>query len=151
MKILLATDGSAHSKAMVKKFAGRTFAPNTKVRIISAYENSYMTYASPMGAMNEYNAETNKFIHKSAVAATENAVTILRKIKPKLSVSSAVIEGPPKVVILEEAKKFAANLIVVGSHGYGAVAGFLMGSVSQAVALHAKCSVEIVRIEKTKK
>ena len=35
MKILLATDGSAHSKAMIKQFAGRTFAPNTKVRIIS--------------------------------------------------------------------------------------------------------------------
>ena len=32
MKILLATDGSAHSNAMVKKFAEHTFAPNTKVR-----------------------------------------------------------------------------------------------------------------------
>ena len=105
MKILLATDGSGHSKAMVKKFAGRTFAPNTKVRIISAYENSYMTYASPMGAMNEYNAETNKFLQKSAVAATENAATILHKINPKLFVSTTVIEGPPKIVILEEAEK----------------------------------------------
>ena len=151
MKILLATDGSAHSTVMVKQFAGRTFAPNTKVRIISTYERSYMTYVSPIGAMNEYNAEADKFLQKSAAAATENAATILRKINPKLSVSTAVIEGSPKVVILEEAEKFAANLIVVGSHGHGAVAGFLLGSVSQAVALHAKCSVEIVRNEKTKK
>ena len=148
MKILLATDGSIHSKAMVKKVADRTFAPNTKVRIISAYESSYMTYASPMGAMNEYNAEADKFLKKSAATSTENAATILRKINPKLSVSTAVIEGSPKVVILEEAEKFAANLIVVGSHGHGAVAGFLLGSVSQSVALHAKCSVEIVRNKK---
>jgi nucleotide-binding universal stress UspA family protein len=151
MKILLATDGSAHSKAMVKKFAGRTFAANTKVRIISAYERSYMMYASPMGAMNEYNAEADKFLRKSAETAIENAATILRKTNPKLSVSTAAIEGSPKVVILEEAEKFAANLIIVGSHGHSAVAGFLLGSVSQAVALHAKCSVEIVRNEKIRK
>jgi nucleotide-binding universal stress UspA family protein len=151
MKILLATDGSAHSKVMVKKFAGRTFAPNSKVRIISAYERFYMTYASPNGAINEYVAEADMFLKKSASEATENAATILRKINPKLSVSTAVIEGSPKVVILAEAEKFGANLIVVGSHGHGTVAGFLLGSVSQAVALHAKCSVEIIRNEKAKK
>ncbi|MEO7768673.1 MAG: universal stress protein [Ferruginibacter sp.] len=151
MKILLATDGSSHSKAMVKQFAGRTFAPNTKVLIISAYERSFMVYASPMGAMNEYNADVDKFLLKSATAATENAATILRKMNPTLSVSTVIIEGSPKVVILEEAEKFGANLIVVGSHGHGAVAGFLMGSVSQAVTLHAKCSVEIIRNAKTKK
>lgn len=151
MKILLATDGSAHSKAMVNQFAGRTFAPNTKVLIICAYEKSYVTYASPMGAMNEYNAEADKVLQKSAAEATENAAIILRKMNPKLSVSTAVIEGSPKVVILKEAEKFAANLIVVGSHGHGALAGFLLGSVSQAVALHATCSVEIVRNEKAKK
>jgi nucleotide-binding universal stress UspA family protein len=39
---------------------------------------------------------------------------------------------------------------VIGSHGHGTVAGFLLGSVSQTVALHAKCSVEIIRNKKTK-
>ena len=145
MKILLATDGSAHSKAMVKKFAGRIFAPGTKVRIITAYEMAYILNASPMGVLSEYNTAADKYLLKSAKAATENAAIILRKINPKLSVSTAVIEGSPKRVILEEAEKFAANLIVIGSHGHGAIAGFLLGSVSQSVALHAKCSVEIVR------
>lgn len=46
--------------------------------------------------------------------ATENAAAMLRKINPKLSISTAVIEGSSKVVILEEAEKFGANLIVVG-------------------------------------
>ena len=151
MKILLATDGSAHSKAMIKEFGGRTFAPTTKVRVISVYERSYMVYASPMGAMSQYNAEADKFSQKRATEATENAVAILRKIHPKLSVSTAVIEGSPKVAILKDAEKFGANLIVIGSHGYGAVAGFLLGSVSQTVALHAKCSVEITRNKKTNK
>ncbi|MEO5947996.1 MAG: universal stress protein [Chitinophagaceae bacterium] len=152
MKILLATDGSAHSKAMVKKFAGRTFAPNTKIRVISAYESGvYMMYAAPMGGLNEYYADAKKHSLKLAEDAIENAATILRKVNPKLSVSTAVLEGSAKSVILKEAEKFGANLIVVGSHGHGAVAGFLLGSVSQAVALHAKCSVEIVRNENAKK
>ena len=44
----------------------------------------------------------------------------------------------------------AIDLIVVGSHGYRPLKRFLMGSVSQAVALHAQCSVEIVRCHENK-
>jgi nucleotide-binding universal stress UspA family protein len=146
MKILLATDGSAHSKAMVKKFADRTFSPNTKVLIISAYDgSSYIMNAAPMGVMTDYYAEADKHLKILAEDAIESAATILREKHPKLSVSVAAIDGSAKSVVLQEAEKFGADLIVVGSHGHGAVAGFLLGSVAQSVALHAKCSVEIVR------
>jgi nucleotide-binding universal stress UspA family protein len=40
---------------------------------------------------------------------------------------------------------WGADLIVVGSHGRRGVDRYLMGSVSEAVALHAHCSVEVVR------
>jgi nucleotide-binding universal stress UspA family protein len=147
MKILIATDGSKHSKKMLTEFAGRTFAPNTKVRIISAYDRSlYMMNTDPiMGPLSEYNAIADNYSLQSAKNAVEEAAAIVHKKRPKLSISTAAIEGPPKSVILEAAKKYRADLIVVGSHGHGAVAGFLLGSVSQAVSLHAPCSVEIVR------
>ncbi len=149
MKILLATDGSAHGQTMLKEFAGRTFAANTKLRIISAYEGgSYMLNTAPMGAMSQYYAEADSLAIKAAEDVTKNAAAILRKENPELFISVAAIEGSPKSAILKEAETFGADLIVVGSHGHGAVAGFLLGSVSQAVALHAKCSVEIVRNKK---
>ncbi len=149
MKILLATDGSAHSQTMLKEFAGRTFAADTQVRIVSAFEGgSYMLNTAPMGALSRYYAEADSLAIKAAEDVTENAAVILRKKNPELSISVAAIEGSAKSAILEDAETFGADLIVVGSHGHGGVAGFLLSSVSQAVALHAKCSVEIVRNKK---
>ena len=75
----------------------------------------------------------------------------MRQKNATLTVTTVVIEGSPKSVILEEADAFGADLIIVGSHGYGMIERFLLGSVSHAVALHAKCSVEIVRSPKTRK
>jgi nucleotide-binding universal stress UspA family protein len=46
---------------------------------------------------------------------------------------------------LDEAEKWEADLIVVGSHGYQGFKRFLLGSVAQAIASHAHCSVEIAR------
>ena len=146
MKILLATDGSIHSKAAVSEIARRPFPPNTKVRIVSAYERTpLVTKLEPFGVSEEFYANADHHALKAAENAIENAAKILRKKNPALAISTTVIEGFPKSVILEEAEKFGADLIVLGSHGYRAVERFLLGSVSQAVVLHAKCSVEIVR------
>ena len=62
-----------------------------------------------------------------------------------LKATAAVLSGNPKEVILEEAKKWNADLIVVGSHGGRSFKRFLLGSVSEAVAMKAHCSVVVVR------
>jgi nucleotide-binding universal stress UspA family protein len=152
MKILLATDGSKHSESMIEEVASRPFPPNTQVRIISAYQKTQLISAmGPMGVSQEYYAEVDHYALKTAKNSTEFAANILRKKNPSLTITTVVIEGSPKSVILEEAETFGADLIVVGSHGYGGLGRFLLGSVSQAVALHAKCSVEIVRLSNIKK
>jgi nucleotide-binding universal stress UspA family protein len=62
------------------------------------------------------------------------------------NVSTIAKEGDPKVDVIDVALKWHANLIILGSHGREGLDRFLMGSVSEAVALHAPCSVQIVRI-----
>ena len=138
--------GSAYSKAAVEEIARRPFPVNTKVRIVTAYESSpAITSVGPMGVTQEYYAEADRLALKMAENILETAAKNLRNKNPALTVTTIVIEGSPKSVILEEAEKFGADLIIVGSHGSGAIERFLLGSVSHAVSLHAKCSVEIVR------
>jgi nucleotide-binding universal stress UspA family protein len=44
-----------------------------------------------------------------------------------------------QVIIIEEAERWGANLIVVGAHGYRGYERFLLGLVSQAVTSQASC------------
>jgi nucleotide-binding universal stress UspA family protein len=80
-----------------------------------------------------------------AQGAVASAVQILSKTFPKVSESISVLLSGPKAVITEQADQTGADLIVVGSHGHRGVERFLLGSVSEAVALHAHCSVEVIR------
>ena len=151
MKILLAIDGSLHSRYLVKVFARRLFPVKTKVRIITAFEKSiYMRSLASMGVMTDFKELTDTHSGKIAELAVKDAFTILHNKNPELQISTAAIEGSPKQVILKEAEKMGADLIIVGSHGHGVAARFLLGSVSQAIVLHAKCSVEIIRKKKFK-
>jgi nucleotide-binding universal stress UspA family protein len=64
-------------------------------------------------------------------------------------VTTAIETGNPKVVVIDDAVTWHADLIVLGSHGRKGLDRFLMGSVSEAVTRHAPCSVQIVRTPRT--
>jgi nucleotide-binding universal stress UspA family protein len=150
MRILLATDGSGHGDAAVEAIADCHYPPNTEVRVISVVEPPYIPVTTTeVGDSNLYDQmDTNA--RAMARAAVDKAAARLRgKESRPLHVTTEVLSGSPKRVILEDAEAFGADLIVVGSHGHGMLERFLLGSVSQAVALHANCSVEIVRSPKT--
>lgn len=152
LRILLAIDGSENSVAAVEEVARRTFAEGCEVRVISVVEPvQYFPDAVPGEAVNmSFYLEIEKAAGERARAAVESGAAKLRAAgaSRQLSVTAEVLTGSPKQAILEEAESFGADLIVVGSHGHGMLQRFLLGSVSQAVALHAGCSVEIVRSPK---
>jgi nucleotide-binding universal stress UspA family protein len=148
MKILLAIDGSALSEAAVDQIARQHFLALTEVRIVSVVEPHYypQPFADQVVDPSIY-AELEKIARDRALSAIDKARARLHSHEEtrQLKISTAIVDGSPKQLILEEAESFGADLIVVGSHGHGMVERFLRGSVSHAVALHAKCSVEIVR------
>jgi len=58
--------------------------------------------------------------------------------------TALVVQGPTSQTILREAEKLQADLIVVGSHGHGALYQVLVGSVSEGIIRGAKCPVLVV-------
>jgi len=137
MKIILAIDGSENSNVAVDELIQMPFAPDTEVRIVSAFENVLLGVPGqvPIGGLPSDYAEDT----------VEHAAQLLKGKNTPFSVTTAVLNGSPKHVILEDAEAFNADLIVVGSQGHGAVSQYLLGSVSHSVSMHADCSVMIVR------
>ncbi len=146
MKILLAIDGSPCSDVAVSEVSKRPWPTGSEVKVLSVIETPGALAVEPWAVPPTYFEDVIKEVRKAAHGPVEGAVSKLRASEDKtLKVTSEIIEGSPKREILDEAERWGADLIVVGSHGYGLLNRFLLGSVSQAVALHAKCSVEIVR------
>ena len=53
--------------------------------------------------------------------------------------------GDPRAVLLDEARAWGVDLIVLGSRGGHGFDRLVLGSVSESVALYADCSVEVIR------
>ena len=145
MRILLAIDGSGHSEAAVDAVARRRDRAETIVRVISVVDSNYATMLPDEGWDPALYEAIRQGAQQSARTAVDKARAALQLERGGRTVTADVVRGSPKQVILEEADAFDADLIVVGSHGHGALGRFLLGSVSQSVVLHAACSVEIVR------
>lgn len=137
INILLAVDGSDHSKLLVASMLKRHWPPQSKVRILtctgidlSAHDGSY------------------------ADVVTENERLFIdhfqRHFGEELSHQGLIVDyvlsdEEPKHRILIEAEQWPADLIIVGSKGLNQWGRFLLGSVSSAVASRAHCSVEVIR------
>ena len=144
MKILLAIDGSPCSDAAVKEVARRPWPQGSSLRVLTAFESPIPPTPETWAVPASYFEEIEIALRKQGQNIIESALQELNANKT-LSLSSIIVFGSPRPVILDEAESWGADLIVLGSHGYGALKRFLLGSVSQAVVSHAKCSVEVVR------
>jgi nucleotide-binding universal stress UspA family protein len=145
MKLLLAVDGSSFSDAAVEEVGTRPWPPNSEVIVITAAELPMIVGLEPWAAAPIYFEEMEGAVRDSAKAALEKAGSKLKSMKTALAITSEVIQGPAREVIVDEAEKRGVDLIVMGSRGLGAWSRLLLGSVSNAVVHHAKCSVEVVR------
>jgi nucleotide-binding universal stress UspA family protein len=142
MKILLATDGSEFSLAAARSVAARPWPDGSEVKVVSATEAIVPAiepwYVDP--------AVMQSLRDEAAARARDAVLAAEKEMSGKdLKVSGAVISGVAKAAIIEEANKWGADLIVLGSHGLRGISRLLIGSVAEAVAVHAHCSVEVIR------
>ena len=153
MKILIGTDGSDYSKAAVEECCRLLIQPeNAEILIVSAYEDAYPIMAEPFAISAEYYQKLDDAVSEMASNFVADAKEIVSDTFPSadLAIETEVLRGPPDQQIIEKAKEWNADIIVVGSHGRG-FWGRLLGSVSNGVVHHAECSVLVVRNPKREK
>ena len=147
MRILLATDGSEFSASAVKKFC-ELFGDKAglEVKIVSVFEEDYVLAAEPFAVSSELYREVSAAAEQQSNRSCTSAAELIRRGcgNGSLEIAHEVVKGNPEQVIVEIARSWGADLIVVGSHGRG-FWGRLLGSVSDAVVHHAPCSVLVVR------
>jgi nucleotide-binding universal stress UspA family protein len=149
MKILLAVDGSKYATAAVLKCCEIiSIDDEAEIKIVSVADINKGIGTDPVGAVSEFYLTINNELARVAENYVADSKKLVKeKIKKDLEIETKVLKGSPKVEIIEEAKNWGADLIVVGSHGYGFFERMLIGSVSNAILHHAPCSVLVVRVK----
>jgi nucleotide-binding universal stress UspA family protein len=144
MKILAAVDGSPSSDAVLDAIVQRPWPAGAKLRIVTVVPTEPFVDSEAWDLPLEYVEEIERAGRMKGEMLLESARRRFAG-RRNLTVSTKLLAGSPGREILDEAERWRSDLIMVGSHGYGAVRRFLLGSVSHTVVVHAPCSVEVVR------
>lgn len=142
--IVVPADGSENSKRALQhavSIAERNKAQLVVVHvanIVSAISNFDQTPISG-GYVSEQIAEDMEETGKEILD------DVVKEVPADVTVKSVFEVGSPGPAVLAVAKKFNADLIVMGSRGLGPLKGLFMGSVSSYVTSHSTCPVLVVK------
>jgi len=146
MKILLATDGSEFSREAVEKACQMLVTPeDTEIKIVCVYTPVVPLDAFPQSA--EYSEKLEEKERADAESFVRAAAALVKEYFPEsdVKIETEIKTGAPDQIIIETAKEWKPNVIVVGSHGRGFWGRLTLGSVTDSIIHHAPCSVFVVR------
>jgi nucleotide-binding universal stress UspA family protein len=149
-QIILGVDGSVYSDAAIEEVARRHWPEGSVVKVVSVVRLPFTPTEETRSLPDSYYSQLKKAETGKAQTAITSAVARLKQsgiTQPEIE--SEIILGDAREQILNEAERWGADLIVLGSRGLGGFKRFLLGSVAQGVAAYAPCSVEIVRSRQT--
>jgi len=130
VRILIAADGMPDSEAAIKEVSARIWTSGSQVRLVTAIGPFYTGIEAPQERAIAENVQFK--------AAGELELS-------GLEVSYLIKEGDPRRLIVDEAERWGADTIFVGSSGMTRFERMVLGSVSAAVCARAHCTVEVVR------
>ncbi len=144
MRVLFATDGS-RSADLARDLLGRLSWPvGTRFCVVCALEPRGELFVAPwmMPATGELGSVESEYLRHADVTL-DDAVRILEGAGR--AVERITLRGRPASAIVEEARTWKADLLVLGNRGHGPIASMVLGSVSAEVVDHAPCPVLVVR------
>lgn len=146
MKILLAVDGSDASMSAVATTAALDTPPGSSIEVVSVIPDSFAPEGSTWPNVIRVDPPSDRERVRDDVRGRLEEIA-MRLRSTDRSAEPRVLEGRPATQIVEEARRFGADLIVMGARGLSAVRRLLLGSVSSEVVDHAPCPVLVARGE----
>ena len=150
-KILVPIDGSEPAEKALNAALDLAEKYGATIEILNVF--SRYRYAAILS--NEYELDSNTFPMWATTYLDEvrghqeklltEALKKAKDAKPNLTVSTKLVEGSVTDSIIIEAEKGHFDIIVMGHRGLGGLTKLLLGSISDRVVDHAKCSVLIVK------
>ena len=140
MNIRVGSDLSDCTETIVKKTLEFAKARAAKVWLLHVAEPEPDFVGYDVGPQYERDALAERFHreHTEMQAIAKNLRT------EGLDATALLIRGATVDTILNEASKLEADIIIVGSHGRGALQRLLVGSISEGILRHAKCPILII-------
>jgi nucleotide-binding universal stress UspA family protein len=162
LRIFVGVDGSYESEMAVKTVAGRSWPKGTDIRLVLVLNPSLANGIASATATSETGAATASMAYESMDSDVDALDAMISKMLEEFAsiagdnpsgatVTTSLISGDPKRVLVEEAERWGADSIFVGSRGLNRLERLLLGSVSSAVAVRAHCPVEVVRAPRPRK
>jgi nucleotide-binding universal stress UspA family protein len=145
--VLLALDNSEHSKHLVEHALLLPWPQGTRFQCLHVVPE--VTVDVLLDPDSGFAPKLAEFYNDVLSIEKQWVVSVADKINQTFGqdVASAYVAlGDPRKLILEHALSWPADLILIGSHGRRGFEKLVMGSVSEAVATHAKCAVEVTRM-----
>ena len=142
MKILMAVDHTESARVLLQAIVTQFQSNKTEVRVIHVLQPVVPLAPPPPQMAADYTPELEE-LKKPAHELVDGVADELRRAG--FQTSTAVDVGDTREIIIDSAAEWNADLIVVGCHAHKGLRRFLLGSVAEFVARHAKCSVQIVR------
>jgi len=144
MRVLIPTDGSEYAQMALHAVADRPWPGGSEFLIIACPEFPVIIGEYPYYAPEQV-TEMAKGSEMHAAESAASGADLLSKAGLRVSRQVTEPKDTPARSILAAADSWEADLIVMGSHGRRGFDRIVLGSVSESVAMHARCSVEVVR------
>ena len=142
--MLIPTDGSELATRALQSVTETPWPRGSEFKVLSSPELPVLAGEYPYYAPEQV-AQLTRVGEIHAKEAVAKGLELLTKAGLQAGGEVTKPKDTPAHAILSAAEEWQADLIVMGSHGRRGFDRIVLGSVSETVALHAKCSVQLVR------
>jgi nucleotide-binding universal stress UspA family protein len=138
-RILLATDGSPHAELAAMKAVELAKSTNARLHAVAVGRTF------PAAVYDVYTEAGREDLRREAQEILDEQVRKIEEAGGTVAIAHLKMDERRDEAIVHLAEEIDADLIVIGSRGYGGLKRALLGNVADSVVRHAYCPVLVVR------